>query len=235
SGWAMAQRLAKLWNIAVAGTFTESQFELLHSDGHFYAGDVRFAPNKKWAIRNEDLGSNCSLYGCTRMRPNNKSYQGWWGVFDGAFVSHFKFFCPLKVHECQKRMALSLYGFLSENSLRPDSTLEEFSVVAKEYLCPVSKDRNITEECFEGLDELETDVSKVEPGANLGDRSIEYNQNGEQLYCTLHGCFANIECDTTDKTHTCEITDQSSKRSRTLAWEYWHLINGYKSLAKEGI
>jgi hypothetical protein len=235
SGWAQAQKLAKMWNIAVAGTFTESQFELLHSDGHFYVGETKFAPNRNWAKRNSILDSDCSLYGCTRMRPNNKSYAGWWGQFDGDFVAHFKFFCPLSVHECQKRMALSLYGFLAEKPLRPDSTLEEFSTAAKEYLCPLSKDRRITKKCFDGLAQLETDKNKVWPGADLGDRTVYYNEQGGQLVCTLHGCRARIECDVRDKKHHCVVSDRVSKNSRTLAWEYWHLINGFRSLAEEGI
>lgn len=235
SGWAMAQKLAKMWNIAVAGTFTESQFEKLHSDGHFYVGETKFAPNKNWAIRNANLDSDCSLYGCTRMRPNNRSYVGWWGNFDGEFVGHFKFFCPLGVHECQKRMALSLYGFLAEKPLRANSSLEDFKAVAKEYLCPLTKDRKLTKECFAGLDQLETDRNKILPGANLGDRSVHYNENNGQLVCTLHGCHAKIECDVRDIKHKCEVEDRVTKNANTLAFEYWHLVNGFRSLNEEGI
>ncbi|MCC6137884.1 MAG: hypothetical protein IT287_04580 [Bdellovibrionaceae bacterium] len=224
SGWSMAQNLAKQWNIAVAGTFTESQFELLHSNGQYYVGASKFAPNSRWADENPTLGTACGLGGCTRMRPNNRSYVGWWGNFDGPLIGHFKFFCPLSVKECEKRMAYSLYGFLAEKPLQADSNLDDFRAVAMEYLCPVSKNRKTTNECYKKLALLETDK---------GDKKIFFTEGNEQLSCDLRGCKAKIECDLPN--HHCLVTERVSQNSTTLADEYLHLINGFKAIVAEGI
>jgi len=224
SGWIVAQILARVWNIAVAGSFTGTRFERLHSDGHFYVDDKDKFPAGGWAIRNDDLGgARCSEGGCLRMRPSYSPYNGEWGDFEAPMLSHYKFFCQLEVPECEKRMALALYGYLAEKTLDRNSTREEFRDVAKQYLCPVYKDRKLTNDCDEQLDLIEND---------RGNRQISYVVNAKQLACNLRGCKAEMVCNNGE--HRCEVKNIKSSKATTLTDEYRHLLKGYDLLKVEG-
>jgi hypothetical protein len=223
SGWIIAQNLSNVWNIAVAGSFTGTRFERLHSDGHFYVFEDRKAPDNNWASVNPDLdGEKCSAGACMRMRPSYSHYNGKWGDFQGPLLHHYKFFCQLDETECEKRMATSLYGYMAEKSLKRDSSFAEFCEVAQQYLCPVYKDRKITVDCMEQLNQIE---------AGRGKMSISYVVGDEQLSCNLKSCTGVMTCDD----HTCKVNSRISKNSNTLAQEYLHLLNGFRALQGEGL
>lgn len=223
SGWILAQNLSKVWGIAVAGSFTGTRFEHLHSDGHFYVFDERKAPDTNWAKVNADLdGEKCASGACMRMRPSYSHYNGKWGDFQGPLLHHYKFFCQLEETECEKRMAISLYGFLAEKSLKRTSSFADFKEVAQQYLCPVYKDRKITEDCIAQLNEIE--VGRGKP-------TVSYVVGDEQLSCNLKSCTGVMTCDD----HTCKINSRISKNSNTLAQEYLHLLNGFRALEGQGL
>jgi hypothetical protein len=224
SGWLIATSMAKTWNIAVAGSFTETRFEHLHSDGHFYVYDNKHAPNPNWARKNPDLdGASCksSGGGCIRLRPKTRPYIGKWGHYYGPLLPHYKFFCPLQTRECEKRMALSLYGFLGERSLRPNASLGEFQDLAKEYLCPLDKDRKIKNDCLKQLELVD-----------LGQQShlkVNYVESGKQLKCDFKDCDAKMICDD----HSCTVKFGPWAEATTLTDEYLHLVNGFRWLTNE--
>lgn len=222
SGWIIAQALSKVWNIPVAGSFTGTRFERLHSDGHFYVDEENRAPNLKWATFNNDLGEPCASGGCLRMRPMFSHYNGKWGDFQGPLLNFYKFFCQGDTASCEKAMARSLYGYIAEKSLTPQASFAEFSQVAKEWLCPVYKDLGKVTDCYKQLNEIE---------AGRGNMFISYVVADEQLSCNLKSCKAVMTCDD----HTCKITDRSSKNSDTIAQEYLHLLNGFRALQSEGL
>ena len=206
SGWIIAPELSRIWSIPVAAALTETRFERLHSDGHFYVASATRAPSEKWATTNPDLGTPCDAGGCLRMRPAYSAYKGHWGDFAGPILSHYKFFCHLGEKECEKRMASALYGFVVEKSLKPDAKIDAFKQAAREFLCPVYKDRKITNECL-------TTLAKVETGK--GNRQASFVVNNKQLACSFAGCQAEMTC--TD--HICSVTNQVSNRSTTLTDE----------------
>lgn len=225
SGWLIAQNLSNVWKIAVAGSFTGTRFERLHSDGHLYVNVTDKAPSTKWASRNDDLGGlDCEMGGCMRMRPAYSPYNGHWGDLEGAMLNHYKFFCQLETKECEKRMALSMYGYLSEKTLTPKSTKNEFRQTAKEYLCPVYKDLKIFKDCQSQLEKIE---------AGRGNKQISYEVRGEQLSCSLKSCTGKMTCD--DLKPGCKIESRVSKGSTTLADEYMHLLNGFEQLQSAGV
>ena len=156
SGWLIAESLSKVWGVPVAGSFTETNFEQLNSDGHFYTNDPGKFPASPWAHSNKDLDNvSCSVAGCIRMRPATLPYRSDWGDLAGPFVAHYKFFCQLDLRECEKRMALSLFGFVAEKSLNRHSSKNDFRQAAKEFLCPAPKDRSVTLKCEQQLDLVE--------------------------------------------------------------------------------
>lgn len=222
SGWISAQELAKKWHIAVAGSFTGTRFERLHSDGHFYVEQEDRYPNNKWAQVNTDLNVPCSDGGCLRMRPSFSHYAGKWGDFQGPLLSHYKYFCDLDPRDCEKSMAHSLYGYVAEKSLRTDSSFAEFSQVAKEWLCPVYVNREKVESCLNELGEIE---------AGRGNMLISYVVGDAQLTCNLQSCQAVMTCDD----HTCKVSGRPTKGATTLAQEYLHLLNGFRALQADGI
>ena len=222
SGWLMAQDLSKTWKIAVAGSFTGTRFERLHSNGHFYVYIDAKAPNASWATKNEDLNLSCETGACMRMRPAYSHYDGKWGDFDGPLLNYYKFFCQLDEKECEKRMASSLYGYLAEHSLTSNSSLRDFREVAKEYLCPVYADRKITTDCLNQLD-------KIERGQ--GNPELSYVVGAPQLQCTLKSCTGQMTCDD----HKCKVNGRIAKGSKTLAEEYLHLMSGFEHLQREGL
>jgi hypothetical protein len=222
SGWMIAQALSKSWGIAVAGSFTGTRFERLHSNGHFYVYEEGKAPDNNWATFNPDLnGAKCFAGGCFRMRPAYSHYVGKWGNLEGPLLNHYKFFCQASVQECETAMATSLFGFLAEKSLSPTSSLADFREVAQQYLCPVYKDRRITEDCLQRL-------AQAEDGH--GPLTFSYVVNNPQLTCDLRSCSGVMSCGE----HSCSIAGRLWKNSDTLAQEYLHLINGFKSLKHEG-
>lgn len=223
SAWMIAQDMAKLWNIPVAGSFTETRFEYLYSDGHFYRNVDGKSPGNKWATHNPDIdGLNCNTGACIRMRTAYSRYIGKWGDFDGPLLPHYKFFCHLEQKECEKAMALSLYGYLAEQSLRPDSNADDFKEVAKQYFCPVYADRVITNDCLQQLELI---------AQGKGKTKIHYTVNNQQLVCTLTECKAKLTCDD----HICAPSERVSKGSTTLHDEFLHYLNGFKYLQDEGM
>lgn len=222
SGWIIAQNLSKRWKTAVAGSMTGTRFEHLHSDGHFYVFDNKKAPSPDWARRNDDIGVNtCAGGGCIRMKPAYAAYMGKWGDFSGPLLNHYKFFCQLDEAICEKRMAQAMFGFLAERSLTRQATAHEFADVVKQYLCPVYKDRVITENCLNELD-------KIERGQ--GNPQIHYVFGAPQLACDLRSCTGKMTC----VDHTCTISGRVSKGSTTLTQEYLHFLKGFELLKADG-
>jgi hypothetical protein len=222
SGWLIAPYLAKEWNIPVAGSLTGTRFERLHSNGHFYVYSDSKAPSPQWATRADDLDGMPCIEGCLRMRPGYSYYKNKWGDFKGPTLSHYKFFCSLEVKECEKRMALSLSGFLTGHSLKPTSDINQFRAVVKDYLCPVYADRKVTEECHTALDLIEQSRDA---------RSVHFVFTKQQLNCNFQGCKAKMTCDD----HSCTVKFDKDQQATTLADEYLHFMNGFNWLATEGI
>ena len=220
SGWIMAQELSNTWKIAVSGSFSGTRFERLHSDGHFYVSTDSKAPSSAWATSNPEFGVPCSQGGCTRMRPTFSHYNGKWGNFAGPTLSHYKFFCQGETRDCEKRMASSLYGFVTDHSLSKDSTYEEFATAARDYLCPVYKDRKLTDDCHHQL-------SSIEKGA--GTPTVSYVVGDEQLKCSMKSCTGTMTCDL----HVCSVKGRVSEGAMTIAQEYAHFLRGFKALKED--
>lgn len=222
SGWIIAPDMAKRWNVAFSGSFTQTRFERLHSDGHYYLYQTGKYPNSDWALTNPYLDNAvCIEGGCLRQRSAFSRYIGKWGDFSGPTLTHAKFICPLQESDCQKRMALSLYGFLSEKPLAPNSTIQDFRQTAKEYLCPVYMDRAKVDACINALQDVDNDK---------GISTIHFVVGQPQLTCTFKGCEAKMTCDD----HTCVLKDMKSKGSETLVQEYLNFLKGYELLKADG-
>ncbi|HEY8270440.1 MAG TPA: hypothetical protein VIG33_06085 [Pseudobdellovibrionaceae bacterium] len=220
SGWLMAPQLSRLWGIPVAGAFTGTRFERLHSDGHFYVYEKGKAPNDNWATKNL-VGGSCLAGGCVRMRPMFSPYNGDWGDFSTSpLVNFYKFFCPQNsVEECEKRMALSMLAFVSDKQVSLSHSLEEFKDQVKSFLCPVYANRKITLQCFEAL----------EQSLRGGSKAVHFTVNQKQLSCDLKTCNAQMTC-TDDGCVVEQVNAGHPEPAVTMVEEFNHYLNGFLKL-----
>ncbi|MGZ3797823.1 MAG: hypothetical protein ACXVB1_15740, partial [Pseudobdellovibrionaceae bacterium] len=223
SGWLMASQLSELWGIPVAGAFTGTRFERLHSDGHFYVYQKDRAPNEEWAEKNLE-GRSCLAGGCFRMRPGYSPYSGSWGDFqDSPLLNYYKFFCiKNSVEDCEKRMALSVLAFVSDKQVSLNHSLEEFKDQVKSFLCPVYADRKITLQCFEALEQSLRDGSKT----------VSFVVNQRQLACDLKSCNTHMTC-TEDGCTVERINVGIPEPATTLVDDFNHYLNGFLQLQKQ--
>jgi hypothetical protein len=220
SGWLMAPQLSTLWGIPVAGAFTGTRFERLHSDGHFYVYQKDKAPNEDWAVKNLE-GQSCQAGGCLRMRPGYSPYSGDWGDFrTSPALNYYKFFCiKNSVEDCEKRMALSMLSFVSDKQVSLSHSLEEFKEHVKSFLCPVYVGREITLQCFEAL----------EQSLRGGSKTVSFVVNQKQLACDLKACNVKMNCSTDE----CVIERRDAglhEPASTMVDEFNHYLNGFLKL-----
>lgn len=220
SGWIIAPQLSTLWGIAVAGAFTGTRFERLHSDGHFYVYQNDKAPDGNWAEKNID-GQSCQAGGCVRMRPMYSPYDGDWGDFSPSpLVNFYKFFCTQNsMEDCEKRMALSLLAFVSDKHVSANHSLEEFKDQVKSFLCPVYADRKITLQCFEAL----------EQSLRGGSKTVHFTVNQKQLACNLKACNVRLNC-SSEMCSVERVNAGAPEPAMTLVEEFNHYLNGFLKL-----
>ncbi|MBX3021761.1 MAG: hypothetical protein KF799_08810 [Bdellovibrionales bacterium] len=155
SGWSVAPALADMWGIPVSGSFTGTHFERLHTAGDFYPYDLALAPPGPFAVENPlsyNQPISCAGGGCMRMHPDPYRYWGEWGVATHG-LGFMRFFCgPVRSPDCERRMALSLVGYIGKTNLNLQSTAAEFTSVLKEYMCPIHRDQPVRNACEQGID-----------------------------------------------------------------------------------
>ncbi|MGE0527805.1 MAG: hypothetical protein AB7P49_12125, partial [Bdellovibrionales bacterium] len=163
SGYYLAPALARLWRIPVAGSFTGTHFQRLHSTDEFYPNEKRLAPPGPFASSNVFSFSGpqaCAKAGCLRMHPDPYAYWGEWGRFSHG-LGFYRFFCgSVPESECELRMALSLLGYIGKVNLRAESPIQEFKSVLWEYMCPINATEDVRARC----------VAESERALSEGDR-----------------------------------------------------------------
>lgn len=154
SGWRLAPALAGMWGVPVAGSFTGTHFQRLHSVGDFYPYDTELAPPGPFAAFNPfsfDQTVTCAAGGCMRMHPDPYRYWGEWGIAAHG-LGFLKFFCgPVRTADCERRMALSLYGYIGKANLKYGAPDADFMQILKEYMCPIHKDNPVRINCDQGI------------------------------------------------------------------------------------
>lgn len=151
TGWRLAPALARHWRIPVAGSFTGTHFERLHSLGDFYPFDELLSPPGEFLSVNRlsyDSPRSCAYGGCLRMKPDAHAYAGRWGNKDEG-LNFYKFFCGgLQSDDCSRRMALALHGYISVRNLKIGSSREDFKTVLYDFMCSIHKDKDWRARCI---------------------------------------------------------------------------------------
>ena len=227
AGERAAQLLAVLWKIPVAGAFTGSQFERLHSDGHWYADIAGEKPTTGSFVTTNSSSYKsavqCSEGACWRMRPMNYAYNGYYGKFDLG-LGHYKFFCgSADDTTCAKGMAESLLGFPSVKALGSSLTAKDradFEAVVLDYLCPTSEDPATFDQC----------VTALRGGAGF----TPFSNPAKAASCDMHKCNAELTCklrpDGNPVPGTCTLKGQADTAGATTPEEYRWFMKGFDLL-----
>ena len=219
-GWILAPMLSKLFGIPAAGAFTGTRFERLHDDQNFYVASDEKAPTPNWARVNEvsyETKRSCSGGGCLRMRPANSPYKGHWGDLRAGGLGFYKFFCVgLEQSTCDRVMAKSLLNSLTVKDVSRVSTRNAFIEAAKDFVCPPSKDRSVSNDCARAMDEA------LVSGAKTYSSFIA----SPTIQCSFTSCEVKFAC--TDE--SCQLENQTKGKSTTQANEFLAYVRGFEQL-----
>ena len=220
AGWIIAPLISKRLGVPAAGAFTGTHFERLHEDKNFYVADSAEAPNLNWARLNSqsyDQPRDCAKGGCLRMRPTNSAYSGHWGNFANGALPFYKFFCETQAQDkCDRVMALSLRNFLTTTRAQ---TRNEFIDSAKDFVCPPSRDRVLSNNCHQAMELPLT-----------GDKTAYSSmRSSPAIQCDFKSCAVKFACGETN----CTIDRTSTVPSTTQANEFLAYVCGFDGLHKQ--
>jgi hypothetical protein len=227
AGWIIAPLLSRELNVPVAGAFTGTQFEKLNADGDFYVADAIHTPNLNWATSNSESYSSdrgCASGGCIRMRPANAPYNGHWGDLSNGGLGFYKFFCEKQTQsQCDRVMALSLINSLTTRNTDAKSTRAEFIEAAKDFVCPSSKDRVLSNECHQAM----------ETALNGGSKVYSSFHSGSAIQCDFKTCAIHFACTTTGGAAgigSCSVERTSKAPATTQTEEFLAYVRGFDAL-----
>lgn len=220
-GWYLAPMMSKALGIPVAGAFTGTHFERLHSDGHFYVSSANKAPSTEWAQSNTgsyDADRACLNGGCLRMRPANAPYDGHWGNLQAGALAFYKFFCVTNSQDdCDRAMAKSLLHSLTASNAALDDR-GTFTAAAKDFVCPPSKDRALSDECGKAM----------QASLSGGSRTYTSLRAAPTLACSFKSCEVKFTCTDT----SCSMERTTKQPATTQTDEFAAYLRGFDSLAK---
>ncbi len=232
AGYYLAPYLSQIWNVPVSAAISGSNFQKLHNDGEFYTQETGKMPATS-RLGNfkvlEDKTVRCmeGIGSCTRMKPADLHYGGYWGFFM-THLPFYKMFCNFDDQEkCLKGVALSMIGHPSFRPLNSKSSHDEYESVVLEFLCPNFKNHAETLKCRQNL--------KL---AAQEKRNFNPLPKEVQIQCDLKRCnFQKILCMWGQNTgraigHSCRtIYDrESNSDSSTIVDEYNLYMQAYKYL-----
>lgn len=228
TGFYLAPYLSKVWGIPVAGSLTSTNFQRLHSNGHFYLEESGFPPSTDWSKTNaisynEPL--KCKDGYCLRLKPDNMTYVGHWGEYQEGGLPFYKWFCVDGEKEtCLKAMAKNLLTQISIVNLKSNSSIQFYKKAVFDFLCPISSKRELRRECEEKLEEA------------LVTKDYTYSPfSRTQLQCDFNKCQAEIKCDTIiftkiPKPGTCYLINKTTSESTTIVREYLSYLQAFEFL-----
>lgn len=231
AGFNLAPFLSEVWEVPVAGAMTSTNFQKLHSNGNFYLTEEGFYPSNDWAQTNEKTFAepvSCTKAGmCTRLKPDNNPYVGFWGEYHDGGLPFYKFFCVKNsTKDCNRVMAKSLLSFIATSNINQNSSFEDYKNVLFDFLCPINPAKNLRGECAAALEK------------SLTGGDLTYNPfSQEQVECDFKSCQVEIKCDKVIitgvyKPGTCTLANLAGHNATTLTREFKAYIDGFAELKK---
>jgi hypothetical protein len=247
SGFYVAPILMQNLDIPVSGSLTSTDFQVLHDDGNFYFNNPQFRP--PFALAKNDLvtGSqnshSCRMGLCTRMKPNNSPYTGYWGNYEEGGLPFYKVFCPNNFDKkCAKGMAKIIKNFVSVKNLKVQKTFEDYKAVVMDYFCPIGRDPATRAKCVVELEKVTSaPMPSLEP--NLPVPSLEprvprvpsfiatYSPfKGPQLECDFLNCHFSFYYDYSGDHEVGTIRNEAEGKVTTFMDEYRYFLKAFKYL-----
>lgn len=225
SAFSQAPELSKILKVPVAGSLTYTNFQELFSDKKWYFNDSgKYPAGLSRATSNGTSFTQpqpCSKGGCHRMQPEPYPYAGFWGKLT-AGLAHYKFFCGTSTPslECKKSMAKSLMANMNPIAISPKSSLEDFKLAAKDYLCPDVSRLDKRAECFQALERSLVEENVV-PFTGM--------TRGHTVQCDFKTCDVQVKC--TDTPGSCKVTYVGKNvKPTTTGLEFRAYVEGFLSL-----
>jgi hypothetical protein len=222
TGFLQAPAWSRLIGVPVFGSLTATNFQRVYNDGHWWFDDANLIPDGVKKLKANSLSFeepvSCGRAGCSRLKADYFTYNGFWGNFGGGGgLSFYKAFCNFDGASAQERDTVCKSGMRqfmqvwpSETTLSATSTIAEYKAVVKDFLCGTSKKGVIREECYANLA-----LSEVTP-----DLAFD-NFQGTPLQCENYGpCAVTYTCESTSTVHNCVLSAAKNKAPTTMIDEY---------------
>ena len=227
AGWIIAPLISQVLGVPVAGAFTETHFERLNADENFYVADRAQAPNLDWVKSNSQSFHEeraCANGGCLRMRPANTPYIGHWGDLSNGGLGFYKFFCKtVSSAHCDRVMALSLINSLTTKDISKSSARDVFIEAAKDFVCPSSIDRELSNQCHQAM----------ESALNGGAKTYSSFRAGPAIQCDFKSCAVKFTCTTSGGAAgigECSVERLSKASATTQTEEFLAYVRGFDQL-----
>ncbi len=247
--------MSKALKLPVSGALTGSNFQDLMSDGHFYIGDDGFfPPTLTRATKNDKSYAAPSTPGCwrgtcIRMKPQDAPYRGVWANPDTGFqytLSFYKFFCDYddRAQSCERGMARSLHGFLSDRALEARSSDEDTKAVLADWFCTRSADPTWFDKCKTDLEAAVRDDKPFTSQRTARDYALECDKKtcslGADFRCTtVDGvpqkktcAYVKKGCTAEQKPEACRAANTAPK---TTVNEYRAYLTGQRLLRESPV
>jgi hypothetical protein len=217
SGFNLAPAFSSQLEVPVAGSFTYTGFQKLHSNHEFYDFDDALKPAGDWSAVNDVSFAEthaCTSGGCLRMKPDNSPYTGGWGDYnDGGGLPFYKFFCVKNSEtRCLNAMAESIYGLIGKKDYKFASSAADYNELLMEFFCPVSNKTNIRQLCVQGLQKAAANNTVYNPF------------QGKLLTCNFKKCQFEIHC--ADTAGSCRM-ENDLPSSNAMVDEYKSYLKAF--------
>ena len=228
AGIKLAPALAIKLKIAVFAALTSTDFQHIYK-GNFWSFDYDSEKNSKANSNslNYSKEKECDRY-CTRMRPDNFSYQGHWGDWTAGGYPAYKLFCGSNTNEkCERGALEAIFTFPSEIKYENSkSNLINFKKQLIEFMCPFSFNLEKQNDCRLNL----------ESALNSKEHSTYTPFDGKTLVCDRVRCKAHFICskmNTAFNSNNCSLESETNEKSTTFADEFKFLIESYTKYYKK--
>lgn len=222
AGVKFAPLVAKKIKRAVYAALTSTDFQYIYPT-NTWGFDYDFKEEKRVAKNaiNFSEENSCGKY-CTRMKPDNFSYRGYWGDWSQGGYPTYKLFCGSNENESCKKGALNgLISFPGVGKVKDIlTTKEEYKKHLIDFMCPFAFDAEKQNGCRETLEKAEQDetLNTYSPF------------KGNTLVCDRVSCKAHFNCPTKNaifNPSACELISESKEESTVFVEEYKYLLNLY--------
>lgn len=158
TGFYVAPDLSAKLGIPVLGSLTSTDFQNPFEDGNWYFNNSGQFPKDVSKSKENGLSfqdkSNCQDHLCSRLKPNNHPYVGYWGKYKVG-LPFYKAFCNFNltqegVSRCRAGVIQALKTWPSKSQYRFDGA-EDIKLMLQDYFCSEFAEKDTYSKCVSAL------------------------------------------------------------------------------------